>query len=295
MHNSITDLIDKCLKTLDSLQIRKTDVVEVIILAFLLYQVLVWIKRTRAWSLLKGFVVLLIFIFLAWAFQLNTIFWLVQNVFSLGITALIIVFQPELRRALEQLGQQNIFNSLFSLDNSKEVSARFSDKTVNELIKAVYEMAKVKTGALIVIEKNTPLHEYERTGITLDSVLSSQLLINIFEHNTPLHDGAIIVRGDRVVSATCYLPLSDNMFLSKELGTRHRAAVGVSEVTDSLTIVVSEETGKVSAASGGKLIRNLTEEELREQLVAAQNKSQETGRFKLWKGRVKKREKNADE
>lgn len=294
MQNSITDLIDKCMKTLDSLQIRKTDVVEMIILAFLLYQVLVWIKRTRAWSLLKGFVVLLIFIFLAWAFQLNTIFWLVQNVFSLGITALIIVFQPELRRALEQLGQQNILNSLFSLDNSKESSARFSDKTVNELVKAVYEMAKVKTGALIVIEKNTPLHEYERTGITLDSLLSSQLLINIFEHNTPLHDGAIIVRGDRVISATCYLPLSDNMFLSKELGTRHRAAVGVSEVTDSLTIVVSEETGKVSVAADGKLMRNLTEDELREQLVQAQNKTQDTGRFKLWKGRVKKREKTAD-
>ena len=294
MQNSITDLFDKCMKTLDSLQIRKTDVVEVIILAFLLYQVLVWIKRTRAWSLLKGFVVLLIFIFLAWAFQLNTIFWLVQNVFSLGITALIIVFQPELRRALEQLGQQNILNSLFSLDNSKEESARFSDRTVNELLKAVYEMAKVKTGALIVFEKNTPLHEYERTGITLDSLLSSQLLINIFEHNTPLHDGAIIVRGDRVISATCYLPLSDNMFLSKELGTRHRAAVGVSEVSDSLTIVVSEETGKVSVAADGKLMRDLKEDELRVQLVEAQNKSQETGRFKLWKGRVKKREKNAD-
>ncbi len=294
MQNSITDLIGKYMKTLDSLQIRKTDVVEVIILAFLLYQVMVWIKRTRAWALLKGFSVLLIFIFLAWAFQLNTILWLAQNVFSLGITALIIVFQPELRRALEQLGQQNILSSVFSLDNSKEESARFSDKTVNELIKAVYEMAKVKTGALIVIEKNTPLHEYERTGITLDSLLSSQLLINIFEHNTPLHDGAIIVRGDRVVSATCYLPLSDNMFLSKELGTRHRAAVGVSEVTDSITIVVSEETGKVSVASDGKLMRDVKEDELREQLIEAQNKSQDTGRFKLWKGRVKKREKNAD-
>ncbi len=294
MQNSITDLIDKYLKTLDSLQIRKTDVVEMIILAFLLYQVLVWIKRTRAWSLLKGFLVLLIFIFLAWAFQMNTILWLARNVFSLGITALIIVFQPELRRALEQLGQQNILSSVFSFDNSKEDSARFSDKTVNELIKAVYEMAKVKTGALIVIEKNTPLHEYERTGITLDSVLSSQLLINIFEHNTPLHDGAIIVRGDRVVSATCYLPLSDNMFLSKELGTRHRAAVGISELSDSLTIVVSEETGKVSVASNGKLMRDLAEDELREQLTEVQNKSSDTGRFKLWKGRVKKREKNAD-
>ena len=294
MQNSVTDLIDKYMKTLSSLQIRGSDIAEVIILAFLLYQVLAWMKRTRAWSLLKGFWVILLFIFLAWFFRLNNILWLVQNAFSLGITVLIIVFQPELRRALEQLGQQNILSSMFNLDGSKENAARFSDKTVNELIKAVYEMAKVKTGALIVIEKNTPLQEYERTGITLDSLLSSQLLINIFEHNTPLHDGAVIMRGDRVVSATCYLPLSDNMFLSKDLGTRHRAAVGVSEVTDSLTIVVSEETGKVSAALDGKLMRDLTEKQLREQLVNAQNKSQDAGRFKLWKGRVKKREKNAD-
>ncbi len=165
---------------------------------------------------------------------------------------------------------------------------------MNELVKAVFEMAKVKTGALIVLERNTPLNEYERTGITLDSILSSQLLINIFEHNTPLHDGAVIVRENRIVSATCYLPLSDNLFLSKELGTRHRAAVGISEVTDSVTIVVSEETGKVSVAAGGELQRDLTQEELRGQLVIAQNKTRDTGRFKLWKGRVKKREKDAD-
>ena len=155
-------------------------------------------------------------------------------------------------------------------------------------------MAKVNTGALIVIEKKTPLNEYERTGITLDSVLTSQLIINIFEKNTPLHDGAVIVRGDRIVSATCYLPLSDNLFLSKELGTRHRAAVGISEVTDSLTIVVSEETGAVSTASQGELKRNLTQEELRAQLTEAQDKTKDTGRFRLWKGRVKKHEKAAD-
>ena len=155
-------------------------------------------------------------------------------------------------------------------------------------------MAKVKTGALIVIEKKTPLGEYERTGIPLDSVLTSQLLINIFEKNTPLHDGAVLVRGDRIVSATCYLPLSDNLLLSKELGTRHRAAVGIREVTDSLTIVVSEETGGVSVASEGNIRRNLTQEELRAQLVIVQDKTQDTGRFKLWKGRVKKHEKNAD-
>ena len=293
MRSSFTEFVQQFLKW-DSLQIRRTDIVEVIILSFLIYQVMAWIKKTRAWSLLKGFAVLLIFIFLAWRFQLNTILWLARNVFSLGITALVIVFQPELRRALEQLGQKNLINSVFSFDSSKEDSARFSDKTVNELVKAVFEMAKVKTGALIVLERNTPLNEYERTGITLDSILSSQLLINIFEHNTPLHDGAVIVRENRIVSATCYLPLSDNLFLSKELGTRHRAAVGISEVTDSVTSVVSEETGKVSVAAGGELQRDLTQEELRGQLVIAQNKTRDTGRFKLWKGRVKKREKDAD-
>ena len=293
MRSSFTEFVQQFLKW-DSLQIRRTDIVEVIILSFLIYQVMAWIKKTRAWSLLKGFAVLLIFIFLAWRFQLNTILSMPRNLISLVNTALVIVFQPELRRALEQLGQKNLINSVFSFDSSKEDSARFSDKTVNELVKAVFEMAKVKTGALIVLERNTPLNEYERTGITLDSILSSQLLINIFEHNTPLHDGAVIVRENRIVSATCYLPLSDNLFLSKELGTRHRAAVGISEVTDSVTIVVSEETGKVSVAAGGELQRDLTQEELRGQLVIAQNKTRDTGRFKLWKGRVKKREKDAD-
>lgn len=189
-------------------------------------------RRPAAWVLLKGFAVLLVFIFVAWAFRLNTILWLGKNIFSLGITALVIVFQPELRKALEQLGRQNIISSVFSFDSAKESEARFSDKTVNELIKAVFEMAKVKTGALIVIEKKTPLNEYERTGITLDSVITSQLLINIFrEKYSRCMTAPVIIRGDRIVSATCYLPLSDNLFLSKELGTRHRAAVGISEVT----------------------------------------------------------------
>ena len=274
--------------------IHWNDLLDIIILSFLLYEIMVWIKKTRAWVLLKGFAVLLVFIFVAWAFRLNTILWLGKNIFSLGITALVIVFQPELRKALEQLGRQNIISSVFSFDSAKESEARFSDKTVNELIKAVFEMAKVKTGALIVIEKKTPLNEYERTGITLDSVITSQLLINIFEKNTPLHDGAVIIRGDRIVSATCYLPLSDNLFLSKELGTRHRAAVGISEVTDSLTIVVSEETGAVSVAMEGDIKRNLNQDDLRAQLVATQDKAQDNGRFRLWKGRVKKHEKNAD-
>ena len=147
------------------------------------------------------------------------------------------------------------------------------------------EMGKVKTGALIVIEHEQPLKEYERTGIDVDGIISSQLLINIFEHNTPLHDGAVIVRGNRVVSATCYLPLSDNMALSKDLGTRHRAGVGISEVTDSLTVIVSEETGKISVAYGGELERNLDAARLKERLLEIQDKPVEEKKRKLWKGK----------
>lgn len=148
-------------------------------------------------------------------------------------------------------------------------------------------MARVKTGALIVIEKNTPLSEYERTGIPVDAVVTSQLLINIFEHNTPLHDGAVIIRGNRITSATCYLPLSDNMELSKDLGTRHRAGVGISEATDSMTIIVSEETGNISVAQNGQLFRELNDETLREHLLILQDKAVESQKFKLWKGKAK--------
>ena len=156
-------------------------------------------------------------------------------------------------------------------------------------------MGRVKTGALIVVEQAIRLTEYESTGIQLDCLVSSQVLINIFEHNTPLHDGAIIVRGDRIVSATCYLPLSDNMSISKDLGTRHRAALGMSEVSDALVIVVSEETGAVSAALGGKLYRDIKEDELRKMLTEIQAPKKEEGKLhKFWKGR-RKNEKRTDE
>ena len=218
-------------------------------------------------------------------FRMNTMIFLVNRGIDIAIMAVLVIFQPELRRVLEQLGEKQFFFSLLPImDNSRNVSERFSDKTVNEIVKASVEMGRAKTGALIVIEQNTRLEEYERTGIVLDSIVTSQLLINIFEHNTPLHDGAVIIKGNRITSATCYLPLSDNMLLSKELGTRHRAAVGISEVTDALTIIVSEETGAVSVAFKGELKRNITAEVLREQLVILQNKSVTPKKFKLWKG-----------
>ena len=223
-------------------KIKTTDIVEIFIIAFLLYHVLVWIKGTRAWMLFKGILVILIFILAAAVFQMNTILWLAGRTVNVALIALAVIFQPELRKALDQLGRKKFVTALFDFGMAQD-TGRFSDRTINELVKASFEMGKVKTGALIVLEQDIVLSEYERTGIELDSILTSQLLINIFEKNTPLHDGAIIVRGDRVVAATCYLPLSDSMSISKELGTRHRAAIGISEVSDSLTIIVSEETG----------------------------------------------------
>lgn len=162
-----------------------------------------------------------------------------------------------------------------------------TDRTVSELIRACFEMGKARTGALIVIEQSVNLQEYDRTGISIDSLVSSQLLLNIFEKNTPLHDGAVILAGNRIRSATCYLPLSDNMKLSKALGTRHRAAVGISEVSDSMTVIVSEETGSVSVAKNGRLLRNLNQEQLKEQLQSLQAKPEEGRKIKLWKGRSK--------
>jgi len=263
--------------------IHWNDIAEIIILTFVSYHILLWIKNTRAWALLKGVILILVFVLIAAFCKMNTILWIVPNIFSVGVTAFIVVLQPELRAALEELGRKNIFSSL--LDSGKRTDGRFSDRTINEIVKASVEMGKVKTGALIVIEHEQPLKEYERTGIDVDGIISSQLLINIFEHNTPLHDGAVIVRGNRVISATCYLPLSDNMALSKDLGTRHRAGVGISEVTDSLTVIVSEETGKISVAYGGQLERGLDAERLRERLSDIQDKPMEEKKRKLWKGR----------
>ena len=270
--------------------IRWTDVVEIIILSFLIYHILVWIKNTKAWSLLKGILVIAVFILFAAYFEMNTILWIVNNLFSVAVTAVVVILQPELRRAVEELGRKNIISSIIPITVGRgPEGGRFSDKTINEIVKACVEMGRARTGALIVMEKDESLTDYERTGIEIDGMVTSQLLINIFEHNTPLHDGAVIVRGDRVTSATCYLPLSDNMRLSKELGTRHRAGVGISEVTDSLTIIVSEETGKISVAYRGDLERNVDAERLRARLSDLQNKSEEDSRKRIvWKGRWSK-------
>jgi diadenylate cyclase len=268
--------------------IRFSDVLEVFIIAFLIYHILVWARSTRLWSLLKGVIVILVFILLCALLNMSTILWIVERVFSIAIIAIVVILQPELRKALEELGRKNFFSNVLSLGDMKS-SGRFSDKTLNEITRACVEMAKVRTGALIVIEQNHPLTEYERTGIDVDGIVTSQLLINIFEHNTPLHDGAVIIRGDRITSATCYLPLSDNMGIGKELGTRHRAGIGVSEASDCFVIIVSEETGKISVAYEGELERALDSDRLRERLRVIQDKHEEEAPIKYLARKAKVR------
>lgn len=252
-----------------------TDFLEILIISYLVYHMLVWMKNTRAWVLMKGLLVILGFMLLAVVFHMQTIQWIARNILGFTVTALIVIMQPELRKALEELGKKNILYSVLPFDSGKHENSRISEKTIQEITRACLEMAKAKTGALIVIGQEQSLSEYERTGIEVDGIVTSQLLINIFEHNTPLHDGAVILQGNRIISATCYLPLSDNMELSKDLGTRHRAGVGISEVTDSLTIIVSEETGKISVAYDGKLERGLSAERLTNRLSSFANRGQE--------------------
>ena len=266
-------------------QIRVVDAVEILIITFLFYQIILWIKNTKAWMLLRGILVVALFILVAAVFKMYTILWIAQNSLPVMATAVVIIFQPELRRALEKLGEKQFVPNMVARDKRGKDNVRFSQKTIDGIVEASFAMGAVKTGALIVVEQAIMLTEYESTGIALDCIVSPQVLINIFEHNTPLHDGAIIVRGDRIVSATCYLPLSDNMGISKELGTRHRAAVGMSEVSDALIVTVSEETGYVSVAMGGQLVRNVTPEYLKKRLESISKKSVEIGRLKkIWKG-----------
>ncbi len=286
---TIKTFFEEYLVRLSLPNLRVSDIFEILLLAFFIYTLIKWVKTTRAWALMRGLAILLLFWIIANMFHFNVIIWIFVSGINVGIIAIIILFQPEFRKALEQLGQKNIMSPLFYLSDTKEKIERFSDETLNELVRATFELAKTKTGALMVIEQEVSLTEFESTGIKVDAIITSQLLINIFEHNTPLHDGAITIRGNRITAATCYLPLSDNMRLSKELGTRHRAGVGISEVTDSFTIIVSEETGKVSIARNGQLIRSVDGDYLRAKLAEIQRKSapDTKKKIKLWRGKKK--------
>lgn len=292
---TIVSILRRYVTSVDIPQLQLIDIVEIAIITVLVYFFLNWIKKTRAYTLMKGIVVVLVFLLVAWLLNMNTIIFLASRISSVALIALVVIFQPELRKALESLGTRSLTSVLFR-DSTSMQNDLFSDKTINEIVRACMEMAESRTGALIVIEQDMPLTEYIDTGIGLDAVTTGQLLVNIFEKNTPLHDGAVIIRGDRVIAATCYLPLSDNPSINKRLGTRHRAGIGISEVSNSFTIIVSEETGRISTAYEGVLESNLTTSALREKLHRLQaHKMNEirTG-LKIWKGRENDAEENAD-
>ncbi len=230
------------------------DFIDISIVAYFFYKMYFLVKETRAEQLIKGIVILLLATNVLEMMQFQVIHWILERTMTVGIIALLIVFQPELRRALEQLGRVKFFSK-----SSQDAYRKSVDYIVSEVRAAVGVMSKSKTGALIVFERDTGLNEIVRTGTLLNADISRQLLINIFEPNTPLHDGAVIVRGEKILAAGCFLPLTDNAQLNQEVGTRHRAALGVSEKSDCIALVVSEETGKISIAENGKLYRDLSD------------------------------------
>ncbi|MBX5435817.1 MAG: TIGR00159 family protein [Alicyclobacillaceae bacterium] len=235
--------------------------IDIVIVAFVLYRLLLLIRGTRAVQLLKGVFVILVAYALSTFLHLRALNWLLNSLITVGIVAIPIVFQPELRRALEQVGRGGFFS--LSLVHSEAPGV---ERAVPEIVKAAQVLSKRHIGALIVVERDTGLNEYIETGTLVEGVVSSELLINTFIPNTPLHDGAVIIRGSRLVAAGCFLPLTENRDLDRQLGTRHRAAIGVTEQSDAVAVVVSEETGQISLAVDGVLSRNLSETALVELL-----------------------------
>lgn len=270
------------LSTLSIPSVKITDVIDILLVAVLIYIIIYWIRKTRAWSLFKGILVILAVYALAVVFNFYTVSWILQKTLSVGIIAVIVLFQPEFRRVLEQLGK-NIFDNITTAING---GSRLTMDTaaINAIAAACEKMAAEKTGALIVVEKSVPMGEIEATGVEIDAVVSQQLLVNIFVNKTPLHDGAVLIRDNRIVSAACILPLTESV-VSSELGTRHRAAIGISEISDAYAFVVSEESGKISVAYGGKLTRNLNAARI-QKLLAVEPK--ENGHKPILKGRSKK-------
>ncbi len=240
-----------------------TDIIDVLIVAYIIYKLISFARETRAGQLLKGIAILIVVTQLSGWLQLNTINYILLNAMQVGVLALIIVFQPELRRALEKVGRSNLGN-IFRQDDHLEYNIF---DTVAAITEATGSLSLSKTGALIVIERETRLGEIIRTGTVIDAAVSPQMLENIFFPNSPLHDGAVILRKDRIAAASCYLPLTNDESLNKQLGTRHRAAIGISETADCVVVVVSEETGKISLALGGDLTRNLTPDSLGKWLI----------------------------
>ncbi len=284
---NISDLIDNFAGYIgikDPLSILRA-VIDVGIVSYVIYKLIILVKETRAWQLIKGILFILAATELSKLLGLKTINFILQNTLSVLAIGAIVLFQPELRRGLEQIGRSR-FKDIFNLD---ETNIRIQTTAlIEEIVKACTEMSKTYTGALMVIEKDTKVGEIINTGIQLDSSVSAELIMNIFTPNTPLHDGAAIIRDNRIKAAACFLPLTDNPNLSKELGTRHRAALGITEVSDSIAIVVSEESGKISFALNGGLTRNLTSDTLRKALNKnLLEKNTPNKKLTLWRAKAK--------
>jgi diadenylate cyclase len=256
--------------------------IDILLVTFVIYKIIMIIRGTRAVQLLKGITIVLAVWFLSGQLGLHTLRWIMSQVVLYGLLAIIIIFQPELRRALEQLGRGKFISRSSAIDDLE------MEKIIDEIVKASIYMGKRRIGALISIERETGMNDYIETGIAVNGKLTSELLINIFIPNTPLHDGAVIIKNHQIMAAGCYLPLSEDPFISKELGTRHRAALGISEVTDSITLAVSEETGNISLTKNGELHRNLDEEALRELLKQELVTNLKTNSTSLWQWGGKK-------
>ncbi|MGL4820516.1 MAG: diadenylate cyclase CdaA [Bacilli bacterium] len=257
------------------------NVLDIVVVWIVIYKLITVIQGTKAVQLLKGIVIIVVVRMLSSLLGLHTLQMLMDQALTWGFLAIIIIFQPELRRALEQLGR----GKLFARTNGQEFAEH--QEMIQAMVKSTEYMAKRRIGALISIERETGMNEYIETGIPIDGVLSSEMLTNIFIPNTPLHDGAVILKGTRILAASCYLPLSESPFISKELGTRHRAALGISEVTDALTIIVSEETGAISITKNGELLRDLTKEMLEQILLNELKPEEKQSGTTIWNWRFR--------
>ncbi len=263
-------------------QVRPEDFVDIAIIAFFLYKLIILTKETRAFQLLKGTAFLFLAALISDLLQLQTLSWVLNAVLASGIVVLVVLFQPELRRALEHIGRGKIFNSGLLQGFKPE-----ENEIVNEMQMAILSLAKRRVGALIVIEQRTGLGDIIATGTRIDGVISAPLIENIFEPNTPLHDGAVIIRDGEITAAACFLPLAEDIAVARELGTRHRAALGVSSISDSITIVVSEETGVISFAREGKLVRYIDQKALRDLLESIFVGKENAGTLNIFKRRAK--------
>ncbi len=266
------------------MSLRITDILDILIVAYIFYKLSSLVRETRAGTLIKGIILLLIFTWASTIMQLNTINYILRNVMQFGLMAFLVIFQPELRRALEKVGRTNL-STFFSSDRDD------TEELAKQVSSAATAMSERRIGALIVLERGTKISDIVRTGCEIDASVSCELLVNIFVPNTPLHDGAVIIRENRIVAAACILPLTHNETLSQEFGTRHRAALGLSESSDAVVIVVSEETGKISFTMNGNMSRNYTEETLKKAIIKAlspestQAKKKESSFIIKWKER----------